>query len=159
MSDLTIQDLMRPGVATGPSATALDDVSRLLNEHDAGAFLVMEEGVAIGVVLGTDLAHATMLPRSRGRGRTRTVGELMTTPVVSLSLEASLYEALSVLQQFRIHRLVVARVAPEGPRPIGVLTMSDILRGLGRLGADASTPGQALRRSPTSGECSASRSA
>jgi CBS domain-containing protein len=144
MPDPTVQSLMRAGVVTGPSQTALDDVARLMSERDASGFVVMDGEAALGIVLRTDLGDSVLL-RSGGRWQRRTVRDFMTAPVVSLPVEASLYEALSMLQQHRTHRLVVV-----GPQPLGILTMSDILHGLGRLGA-APAHQPPLRRSDVAG--------
>jgi CBS domain-containing protein len=133
MPDPTVENLMRAGVVTGPPQTTLDDVAKLMSERDASAFVVMDGEAALGVVLRTDLGDSVLL-RSGGRWQRRTARDFMTAPVVSVPVEASLYEALSVLRQHRTHRLVVV-----GPQPLGILTMSDILHGLGRLGADAGT--------------------
>ena len=145
MPDPTVQSLMRAGVVTGPSQTTLDDVARLMSERDASGFVVMDGEAPLGIVLRTDLGDSVLL-RSGGRWQRRPVRDFMTAPVVSLPVEASLYEALSMLQQHRTHRLVVM-----DPQPLGILTMSDILRGLGRLGASLGTHPLPLRRSEVAG--------
>jgi CBS domain-containing protein len=131
MPDPTVESLMRAGVVTGPPQTTLDDVARLMSERSASGFVVMDGETALGVVLRTDLGDSVLL-RSGGRWQRRTARDFMTAPVVSVAVEASLYEALSMLQQHRTHRLIVV-----GPQPLGILTMSDILHGLGRLGGVA----------------------
>jgi CBS domain-containing protein len=148
MPDLDVRALMRGGVVTATPGTALDEAARLMGEREASGLVVMDGETAVGLILSTDLIDPAVVPPSLLRRRSRTARDVMSTPVVSIPVEASLHEALAVLRQHRAHRLVVTGGSdPAGARPVGVLTMSDILRALGRVGPDGvmARPGPAQR--------------
>ena len=143
MPDPTVRELMRGGAVTGAPETTLDDLLTVMGEHDASAFIVMDNGVALGLILRTELMDPGFPRAARGHWRSKTARDLMTGTVVSIAVEAPLYDALQLLRHHRTHRLVVTQSDPEGSRTLGVLTMSDILQGLGRLGPAAPAPGAA----------------
>jgi CBS domain-containing protein len=52
----------------------------------------------------------------------------MSSPALTVSAEADLADAARRMEQERVHRLVV--VALDGETPIGVISTSDLVRGM-----------------------------
>jgi len=56
----------------------------------------------------------------------RSVAATMTAPSLTVEADAPLVEAAARMEEHHVHRLVV--VEPEGGRPIGILSTTDIVR-------------------------------
>jgi CBS domain-containing protein len=124
--------MSREVIACTP-ATDLARVGWLLWEGDCGALPVVEEGRVLGMITDRDLAlAAAMKPRPCVEIH---VGEVVTLGDVSLARpEASLEEALALMERARVRRLAV--VNAEGAL-IGMISLSDLVRTAGATGIPA----------------------
>lgn len=140
---MRLQDVMTAKLRTiAPTASAQDawDVMRLHNIHH---LVVTREGRAIGILSDRDVGSR----RGVALRATRTVEELMTRPAVTASSTMTVRQAANVMRGRSIGCLVVV----ERGRPVGIVTVSDLLevvgRGLGR-GAATSARRMLQRRVP-----------
>jgi CBS domain-containing protein len=108
---------------------AVDDVVQraetLLTEHHVSGLPVVDAmGAIVGVVSRTDILGES--PRVsalvRGHADRLLVGELMTSPAITVSITTTLRDAARAMRDARIHRVVVV---DEAARPVGVLSASD----------------------------------
>lgn len=93
------------------SVTALVSVLKL---RGISAVPVVEKGDLVGIVSTTDILRAPPIARIR---------EVMTSPVVTVSVDESIASAARRLAKARVHRVV----AIEGSRVAGVLSARDVL--------------------------------
>ena len=126
--DLIVADLMslEPVVITADAP--LEDAERLMRERAVSGLPVVDaEGSLIGVISQTDVIEDGDIPMAillRRRPSGLRVGELMTSPAVTITPTAPLREAARLMRDRHIHRLVVV----EGDeRPIGVLSATDFV--------------------------------
>ncbi|HEU5205791.1 MAG TPA: CBS domain-containing protein [Candidatus Limnocylindrales bacterium] len=108
---------------------AVDDLveraeTLLVEHHVSGLPVVDATGAIVGVVSRTDILGES--PRVsalvRGHADRLLVGELMSSPAITVSITTTLREAARVMRDARIHRVVVV---DEAARPVGVLSASD----------------------------------
>lgn len=96
---------------------------KLQASHISGLPVVDERGTLVGVISQTDLLQE--MPSTgamlRGRPSGLRVGELMTSPPITVPMTVSLVEAARVMRAHAVHRVVVL----DDDRPIGVLSASD----------------------------------
>ena len=125
---LVVGDLMTlDPVVVGVDAP-LEEAERLMRErHVSGLPVVDARGVPIGVISQTDViedggAPLAILLRRKPSGLR--VGELMSSPAVTVADTAPLVEAARLMRDNRIHRLVA--VDAHG-RTVGVLSASDFV--------------------------------
>ena len=99
----------------------------LMAAHRINAVVVMRDAEALGVISQTDVVLARQ-GRSREAAQALPVGEIMTEGCITCDVEASLSDAISTMARLKVHRLVVTR--NEGGRdvPVGLLSMTDIVR-------------------------------
>ena len=126
--DLTVADLMTiDPIVIGVDA-ALEDAERLMREcHVSGLPVVDEHGGLAGVISQTDVLEDGGMPMAlllRRKPSGLRVGELMTSPAVTVELTAPLVEAARLMRDNRIHRVVAV---DERGRPVGVLSASDFV--------------------------------
>jgi CBS domain-containing protein len=124
---MKVRDWMHLGVLTcGPDAPA-ETVADTMQAHDVSALVVVDEdGYAVGVISRTDLVNATFVRPYFRHWQGLAARHLMSTPVVSVRAEAPIEDAVRLIRDRKIHRLVVT--VPEGrrERPIGILSVTDL---------------------------------
>ena len=126
--DLTVADLMTiDPIVIGVDA-ALEEAERLMRErHVSGLPVVDEQGELVGVISQTDVIEDGGMPMAlllRRKPSGLRVGELMTSPAVTVELTAPLVEAARLMRDNRIHRVVAV---DERCRPVGILSASDFV--------------------------------
>lgn len=126
--DLTVADLMTlDPIVIGVDA-ALEEAERLMRERKVSGLPVVDEhGGLVGVISRTDVLEDGGVPMAillRRKPSGLRVGELMSSPAVTVELTAQLVEAARLMRDNRIHRVVAV---DEHGRPVGVLSASDFV--------------------------------
>lgn len=120
---------MHEGVVTCRPDTAAAEVAETLKVHNISAVVVVDEGgYAVGVISSTDLANATFVQPYLRHWRGMTARHLMSSPVASVRAETPVEEAIALMHERRIHRVVVTEREAGRERPIGILSVSDLVR-------------------------------
>ncbi|NJN16404.1 MAG: CBS domain-containing protein [Oscillochloris sp.] len=125
----TVGEVMHTGVLTCLRDTPIQDVARRMSEQDISALVVVnEEGLLIGLISRTDLVNARLYEQYWKHWRGLTAGHIMITDVVSVNAADTLEQAGKLMMERRIHRVVVVEEGEKGVKPIGVLSVTDIVR-------------------------------
>lgn len=141
-------DVMTPNVVTVGPDTSVQDLAKLLSERGiSGAPVVDAAGGMIGIVSEGDLLHraelgtdkpdeprrswwldhfASGLARDYVKSHGRTVKDIMTRDVFTVSDQTSLADVAALLEQQRIKRVPVMR---EG-KIVGIISRSNLVRAL-----------------------------
>ncbi|MHC4520334.1 MAG: CBS domain-containing protein, partial [Planctomycetota bacterium] len=123
-AELKIEDLMSETiVSAGPDETILSAARRMSKRNISCIVVTMAEG-AVGILTERDVLRG--VATGYDNFLTRTVAEKMSSPVIAVPPDLSALEASELMESKGIKRLLVAR----GHRPIGVVTQTDITRGL-----------------------------
>lgn len=126
--ELVVADLMTLDPTTIAVDAPLEEAERLMRErHVTGLPVVDANGTPVGVISQTDVvedggAPLAILLRRKPSGLR--VGELMTSPAVTIAQTARLVEAARLMRDNRIHRLVAI---DERGRTVGVISASDFV--------------------------------
>lgn len=148
MNDIKVRDVMtRYVVSFGPQDT-IHDAARILATNDISGAPVVEDGRVIGMISEADLLHALAPPAKSGRtasvldalevlGRARprkgaraiTVGEAMSSYIVEIGMDASIWEASSLMERKGVKRLPVV---DSEDRLIGIISRADLVRAIAR---------------------------
>ncbi len=94
-----------------------------MRRHNISSLVVCEAGSPLGILTDRDLRNK-VVARGIDPG-SLTVAEVMNSPVITISEDEYLFEALHRLSRHRIHRLVVTG---KSGGLAGIITDSDILR-------------------------------
>ncbi|MBI4588952.1 MAG: CBS domain-containing protein [Candidatus Rokubacteria bacterium] len=142
MAEPQVCDWMHEGVIVCAPDTPLPQVAETMKAHAISALVVVDAaGLALGVISRTDLANSGFVQPYMRHWRGMTASHLMTSPVISVRADASLAEALDLLRTRKIHRLVVTEPVPGGgEKPIGILSLTDVVRHLTSEGGSAPLP-------------------
>jgi CBS domain-containing protein len=104
-----------------PGATVFDAI-QMMADHNIGSVLVMREGKLLGVLSERDYTRKVIL---KGRQSRQTmVNEIMSSPVVTASLDCSIEDALRLMSEKRIRHLPVL----ERGHVVGVVSVGDLIK-------------------------------
>ncbi len=130
MKPVFVRDVMHQGVVTCNPDVTIREAARMMVAAGVRALVVTDnECGLIGIVSQTDLVGATLLRPNVHYWDGLRVRDVMTTNVITVTPDTTLEDAARLLVGGRIHRLVV--VSNDEPcRPVGMLSMGDIVRDL-----------------------------
>ncbi len=119
-----VRDLMHLGIISCTPDDSVGTVAKIMVDKEIHAVVVMDDqGQAVGVVSQTDMVLARQ-GRTPDQARSMLAREVMTPGCATCDADMLLSEAVSLLTARRMHRLVVT----ENGQPVGVLSMTDVVR-------------------------------
>lgn len=121
---MRLQDVMTAKVRTVSPTDSADDAWNVMRFHRIHHLVVTKNDRTVGVLSERDTG-------SGGGGAvraTKTVGELMTAPAVTAPPTMTIRQAANVMRGRSIGCLVVV----DAGRPVGIVTVSDLLEVVGR---------------------------
>ena len=132
MNPMTVGDWMHRGVITCQPETPVAEVAATMDAKDISALVVIgASGDALGVISRTDLVNARFIQPYMKHWRGLNAEHLMTKPVISVAADTTIDEAVQMLNEKHIHRLVVVEKQSGHLRPVGILSMTDLAKHVG----------------------------
>ncbi|MFI1825536.1 cyclic nucleotide-binding/CBS domain-containing protein [Streptomyces sp. NPDC020412] len=126
---MRVSELMSsPAVTAAPSAS-LRSIAELMGVHGVGAVVVTDSRPPIGIVTDRDLVLRGL---ACGLDPESAASAVMTTPVITLSVDDGTADAYRVYRRSGVRRLPVV----DGHRTVGILTVDDMLMDVFRRMAD-----------------------
>jgi CBS domain-containing protein len=121
---LLVREVMTPSVISVEASSSVRDAAQVMIERGVGSVIVMEAGRPVGILTERDVLRRVVV---KGIDPVKTkVGEVMSSPLVTVRADAYMIDASRLMAQRDIRRLLVV----EGDKPVGVVTEKDLLRGL-----------------------------
>ena len=123
---LCVADVMSFDPVVVRADAPIEDAEELLETNRISGLPVVDAaGSLVGVISQTDLlrlAHHSIGDILRARPDGLRVGEVMSSPPLTVAMTASLVEAARVMRDAHVHRLVAL---DDESDPVGVLSASD----------------------------------
>jgi len=125
----TVAELMTQDPVLAVADMSLHDAAELMEFYRVSALPVIDwDGCLVGVISQTDLLHARVTKALWQAWPGLTVRHLMTHPAVTVTSDSDVDEAAELMERLHIHRLVV--IDADGESPIGVLSLTDLVRSM-----------------------------
>jgi len=122
----TVGEIMTPNPISIAETASLAEAAGILDSRKITGLPVVDgDGVLVGVLSQTDLVRVRANQHMATSWPGLAVGQVMTKPALTISATARLEEAARLMEERRVHRLVVTDAAAT---PIGIISTSDLLR-------------------------------
>lgn len=123
MKDKLVRDVMHRKVVTCRVDTPLKDVARLLDSEKINALVVVDEGGDLsGLVSQTDLVKVC-----EQDWESLVAEDVMTSDVLTMVADIPVLAAVELMLDNQIRRVVITQGGLAPRRPVGVLSMTDIV--------------------------------
>ncbi len=113
-----VRDYINHRLITVPSSATVRDALMILSKNDIHGAPVENGGDIVGIVTYTDIGRALSKDRANDK-----VTSVMSANIISIDQERPMYEAVSVMNQNKIGRLLVT----EDGKPKGMITRMDVI--------------------------------
>ena len=127
-TNLVVADLMTIDPVVVAVDASIEDAAHLLHANSISGLPVVDPlGALVGVISQTDLVGVIDSPVGRlirARPSGLRVGELMSSPAMTVPMTGSLRDAARTMVDSRVHRLVAT---DDAGRPVGVLSAIDLV--------------------------------
>ena len=117
---------MTPDPISILQTASLAEAAKILDTRKISGLPVVDpSGCVVGVLSQTDLVRTRANSHLSAIWQGLPVGQIMTKPALTIAARASLDEAARLMEEHRVHRLVVC---DEAATPIGIISTSDLVR-------------------------------
>lgn len=101
---------------------ASDAVTIMVKENSDAVLLITDSGIEIGIVTLTDLKNRILTEESNLKSP---VHNFMSSPLISLKLSSSIYDALEKLSEKNVHHLLIKN---DESKIVGIINSGDLQR-------------------------------
>jgi CBS domain-containing protein len=120
-----VESFVRPVVSASPR-DSLAAVAGLMETHNVGAVVIVEDHRPVGIVTDRDVALAVA---ARERSPQTAAAAVMTAPAQTITPREGVFAATLAMKENHVRRLPVV---DDNGWLVGIVTLDDVLRVLGR---------------------------
>ena len=124
-----VKNVMKKNVISIDSSMTAQDAAKMMDDAAIGAIVVLENGLVVGIITERDMTRRII---AKGKPYTIGVKEIMSSPVVVINPDDSVWEAAQLMKTRKIHRMP----AVQNNVLVGMITTSDIVK-LCSIGSDS----------------------
>jgi CBS domain-containing protein len=122
MGHTFVKDIMKNAVISIDSSLTVKDAAKMMDDSGVGCVVVMENGVAVGILTERDFVRRIAAPE---KSLSIPVKEVMSSPLIVINPDETVWELAELMKQRRIHKVPVVN---EQGRLIGIATATDLTR-------------------------------
>ena len=129
MDSTLVNQIMSKTVLTADKNTTLQEAAQEMKKLSVGCVIVTENEKPVGIVTERDFVTKVAV---EGRPLFTEISEIMSSPLITIDPEETVWEASEIMKEKLIHKLPVI----ENDKAIGIITTSDIVR-ISSVGSDS----------------------
>ncbi len=119
-TDDPVSSVMTKGTLSIKSSKNLLDAITIMNDFDVGSLLVVDNGVAVGIITSKDIIKILVENKELKKVK---VKDVMQTPVITINAEDTISSALLKMREQKINHLIVV----DGDKIIGMVNPLNLL--------------------------------
>jgi CBS domain-containing protein len=123
---MKLSELFTRRVITAEPDETLAGIADLMQEHNVGTVIILEEERPVGIITDRDLALAL---GARGLARETPVRQVMTEHVLAIPDDTSIFTATRYIRECGVRRLPIV---DKEDRVVGMVTLDDLMHCLGQ---------------------------
>ena len=120
MAHTFVKDVMISNVATLDSSSMIKDAAKLMDEKNIGCVIVTENDLPIGILTERDFVKRIA---SKEKPLTSPLQEVMSSPLITIDPDETVWEAAEAMKVNNIHKLPVIKEN----KITGIITTSDLV--------------------------------
>lgn len=124
-----VQNIMKHQVITVDSTVSIKDAAKIMEDAGIGCVIVMDQNIAVGILTERDFVRKVA---AHEKPLSTQVKEVMSSPLIVVSPDESVWELAEIMKLRRIHKVPVVRES----RLVGIVTATDITK-LCSVGSDS----------------------
>ena len=129
MGSTFVNQVMSKNVLTADKSTTLQEAAQSMKESNVGCVIVTNNANPVGIVTERDFVTKVA---AEGRHPSTEIMEVMSSPLITIDSEETIWEASEMMKERGIHKLPVK----ENEQIVGIVTTTDIVK-IASLGSDS----------------------
>ncbi len=129
MNSTFVNHIMSKNMLTVDKSTSLQQAALNMRKSNVGCVIVTENTKPTGIVTERDFVTKVA---AEGRPLFTHINEVMSSPLITISPEETIWKAAEMMKEKEIHKLVVKK----NKKIIGIVTATDIIK-IASLGSDS----------------------
>ncbi|MCH7966773.1 MAG: CBS domain-containing protein [Thaumarchaeota archaeon] len=129
MNSTFVNHIMSKNVSTVDKSTSLQQTALSMRKSNIGCVIVTEDAKPVGIVTERDFVIKVA---AEGRPLFTDIYEVMSSPLITINPEETVWEAAEMMKEKGIHKLAVKK----NEQIVGIVTTTDIVR-IASLGSDS----------------------
>ena len=120
MASTFVKQIMKSNVVSIDENATVQDAAQQMVKSDIGSVLITRDGIPFGIFPANDFVRIA----ATGNPLFTTLSGVMSTPLVVISPEETLWEAAEIMSKKDIHKLPIQ----DKNKIVGIITASDIVQ-------------------------------
>ena len=129
MDSTFVNQVMSKNVLTLDKSTSLQDAAENMRKQNIGCVIVTENNNPLGIITERDFVTKVA---AEGRPLFTEIQEVMSSPLITIDPEETIWEASEMMKEKLIHKLPVK----EDGKIVGIITTTDIVK-ISSVGSDS----------------------
>ena len=129
MSNSFVKDIMRNSVITIDESMTIKDAAQIMTDTKVGCVIITKENAPVGILTERDFVTkiaSNQMPYST------LLAEVMSSPLVTINADETLWEAAETMKTKKIHKLPVV----DENKMVGIITATDLVK-ISSVGSDS----------------------
>ena len=120
MAHTFVKDVMITKIASLDSSSMIKDAAKLMEEKNIGCIIVTQQNSPVGILTERDFVRRIA---SKEKPLSSPLDEVMSSPLISIDPDDTVWEAAESMKVNNIHKLPVI----QDDKVIGIITTSDLV--------------------------------
>ena len=116
-----VQNIMKHQVITVDSSVTIKDAAKMMEDAGVGCVIVMDQNIAVGILTERDFVRKVA---AHEKPLSTSVKEVMSSPLIVINPDESVWELAEIMKLRRIHRVPVVLEN----RLVGIVTATDLTK-------------------------------